>query len=146
MAPGTFNTGVDKRRRAPDQVDVRQVQFLVDRSGAGRLDQRGRDFAVVHAEIDLRAQYIGPEVLVADLRAIGPHQRTKYRSIVQHAVGGEGRGAVAGVDGLPVQRAAEIGGEADIVGRLIANAVTPVETEGDVIPDPRPRQDALPRL
>ncbi len=73
MAPGALDPDIDKRDRAPDQVDMRQAEFLVDRRPARGPDEGG-DVLMVHAEIDIRAQLVGPPML-GEARLNNPRNR-----------------------------------------------------------------------
>src|SRR4029077_12058478 len=65
MTPGALDPEIDKRHRAPDQVEMRKAELLVVRAPTAGLHQGG-DIVVVHAEIDIRAQLVGPPMLVVD--------------------------------------------------------------------------------
>src|SRR5207248_1875539 len=109
MPPGAFDTEIDKRHRAPDQVRMCQVEFLVGVVAGGNPDIEGADVGMFHAEVDGRAQGWQPPMLVTDLEAEGGDWRAGNRGVVEPPIGREKRPAVGGVEGLAQQRAAEIG-------------------------------------
>src|SRR5260370_35579552 len=100
MPPGPLDPEIDKRHRAPDQIGMRQVEFLVVGAAARGLDVEGVDVGMMYAEIDGRAQLRRPPVLVTGSCAPGEDRGAGDRRVVQPAVGGKERPAAEAVEGL----------------------------------------------
>src|SRR5712671_671473 len=135
MAPGTLDPDIDKRDRAPDQVEMRNAELLVDRRPAGGPDEGG-DIVVVHAEIDIRAQLVGPPMLVVDAGREGGDRLGEHRRIVDRPARAEIRPAVGCGEraaGAAAEGAAEIGCHPDVVGDLITEAVAPGQATADAV-------------
>src|SRR5258705_13998664 len=99
MAPGALDTEIDESDRAPDEIGVRQVEFLVDGGAARGLQVEAVGIGMIHAEFDRPAHIGRPPMLVADAGAEGGDGRTGYSRDIEPAGGREGRPAVGSDEG-----------------------------------------------